>query len=227
MPGSWRAWILAACLACTALGQAAGQVGAGLRSILLTRPIWAPRQRLSRPRPQPLTWRLVTASSPSPPPRRGASMAWDADAGQLWLYGGELERARKNDTWMFSAADATWTPVLGPAPPPLSWSVSGLFEGGVAGSSLGRSFIVATGGGAVVRGRGGGQMTAGPPATSRASTAAAPGSYHEVVAAARVQAGRRRVVGWWPTRWCHPTQLPPPPPPPPRRHPQARPTAGR
>ena len=124
MPGSWRAWILAACLACTALGQAAGQVGAGLRSILLTRPIWAPRQRLSRPRPQPLTWRLVTASSPSPPPRRGASMAWDADAGQLWLYGGELERARKNDTWMFSAADATWTPVLSlggwaaAAPPP-------------------------------------------------------------------------------------------------------------
>ena len=49
------------------------------------------------------TWTQLTPAT-SPPPRLGASMAYDTGTGQLVLFGGQSGGGMFNDTWMYQSS---------------------------------------------------------------------------------------------------------------------------
>ena len=62
-------------------------------------------------------WTPISASlSVSPPARWGASMVWDAAAGNLVMFGGRTLTGFFNDTWTFSGT--AWSNVTRPLAPP-------------------------------------------------------------------------------------------------------------
>ncbi|KXZ46805.1 hypothetical protein GPECTOR_40g539 [Gonium pectorale] len=129
--------------------------------LLLAALFAASQLRLQPASAAPLTWSSLTpdASSPRPPPRRGAALVHDAATARLVLWGGAGPTDFLTDLWVFHLTNNSWVqspqdPSL-PAPEPRHTFVYGLYvnaSGGGGGGGGGgqpqppqRSLIVSTG----------------------------------------------------------------------------------
>ena len=66
------------------------------------------------------TWKELSVD-PSPTPRAGVDLTYDAQTGRLVLFGGEGPQGFYNDTWTFrSGAWRALSPARAPSPRPLA-----------------------------------------------------------------------------------------------------------
>jgi hypothetical protein len=90
-------------------------------------------------------WTNVTKNSTlSPPPLRGARLAWDAQNGDFYLYGGCFPCT--SQIWQYDSTNLSWTPLPSPSSAPLArmdaawaWDSAqdvGLLFGGTDGTTL-------------------------------------------------------------------------------------------